>query len=116
MRTNRTKTAKFYIDYLKPWHDSDKTIGVIVSGGFDSAVLWHLVYKECLKRDIKIKAFTVPKVDGSIRHANLVLEDSCKRFGTKRMETIQVGEVDNNNRDPSGEDLFLQLLSGMKEA
>ena len=75
MRDDRTTTLRFYSQFIKPWHESDKTIGVIISGGFDSAVLWHLVYKECLKRSINIKPFTVPKVDGSIRHAELVLKD-----------------------------------------
>ena len=116
MRDDRTTTLRFYSQFIKPWHESDKTIGVIISGGFDSAVLWHLVYKECLKRSINIKPFTVPKVDGSIRHAELVLEDSCKRFGTKRLHPIQVGTVDNYNRDPDGTILYGQLLSGMREA
>ncbi len=116
MKDDRTRVLKFYSDFIKPWHKSDKTIGVVVSGGFDSAVLWHLVYKYCIKLDINIKPFTVPKVDGSIRHAELVLEDSCRRFGTKRLHPIQVGTVDNNNRDPEGSELYQQLLSGMRDA
>ena len=29
----------------------DGTIGVVVSGGFDSSILWHIVYGICLERD-----------------------------------------------------------------
>ncbi len=90
-------------------------IGVVVSGGFDSAVLWHMINKLYDGTGAKIKAFTVPKTDGSIRHANMMLEDYSKRNSTKRVHTIRIGDVDNTNRGPNGEALFKQLLSGLNE-
>tara|TARA_B100000131_G_scaffold82697_1_gene79679 strand:+ start:8701 stop:9372 length:672 start_codon:yes stop_codon:yes gene_type:complete len=116
MEQDLTPLARFYYDYIKPWHESDKTIGVIMSGGFDSAVLWHMVYEQCLKHKVKIKAFTVPKPDGSILYANRVLEESCKYFGTKRIHTIPVGPVDKSNREPDDETLVFWLNKGIREA
>jgi len=51
----------------------DKRIAVVVSGGWDSAVLWHIVYNECLERRQSCRPYTVPKLDGAVHWANQVL-------------------------------------------
>ena len=51
-----------------------KRIGVCVSGGWDSAVLWHIVYEECKRRGQSCRPYTVPKIDGAVNYANKVLE------------------------------------------
>lgn len=51
----------------------DKRIAVCVSGGWDSAVLWHIVYNECKKRGQSCRPYTVPKIDGAVNYANQVL-------------------------------------------
>ena len=48
-------------------------VAVVVSGGFDSAVLWHMINKLYEGTGATVKPYTVPKVDGSIRHANMML-------------------------------------------
>ena len=90
-------------------------VAVLISGGFDSAVLWHMINKLYNGTDTKIIPVTVPKTDGSIRYANMMLEDYCKRNNIKRLHTTRVGNVDTTNRDPSGEVLFEQLMSGLRE-
>ena len=44
-------------------------IGVVVSGGLDSTVLWHYMYGICKERNQKIIPFTVPKNDGALTYA-----------------------------------------------
>ena len=60
-------------------------IAVLISGGFDSAVLWHMINKLYNGTDTKIIPVTVPKTDGSIRYANMMLEDYCKRNNIKQV-------------------------------
>lgn len=90
-------------------------IAVLISGGFDSAVLWHMINNLYAGTDANIIPVTVPKTDGSIRYANMMLEDYCKRNKIKRIHTTRVGNVDTTNREPEGEVLFEQLLSGLRE-
>ena len=72
----------------------NKRIAVVVSGGFDSAVLWHIVYNECKRRGQSCRPYTVPKLDGAVRWANEVLALS----GYEGQTNI-VGKVDAE--DPS---------------
>jgi len=72
----------------------DKRIAVVVSGGWDSAVLWHIVNSECLKRDQSCKPYTVPKLDGAENWANQVLALSGYHASTNL-----VGNLDAD--DPS---------------
>ena len=64
---------------------------------------------------IRDRPYTVPKVDGSIRHANMMLEAYSKQNGIKRIHTTRVGEVDQTNRYPDGATLLEQLVSGLRE-
>ena len=78
-------------------------IAVLISGGFDSAVLWHMINNLYTGTDANIVPVTVPKTDGSIRYANMMLEDYCKRNKIKRIHTTRVGNVDTTDREPEGE-------------
>ena len=72
----------------------DKRIGVCVSGGWDSAVLWYIVYNECKKRGQSCRPYTVPKIDGAVNYANKILQ-----WSGYDAETNVVGCVDAE--DPS---------------
>ena len=96
----------------------DKKIGVVVSGGLDSSILWHIVYGECLERNQECIPFTVPKVDGALTYATRMLEWSCDYYGTKQLHpwVINSDGVDwNREQDYQGEEVQQQLLGGMKE-
>ena len=90
-------------------------VGVVVSGGFDSAVLWHMINKLYEGTGASVTPYTVPKVDGSIRHANMMLESYSKKNNVKRIHTRRVGIVDQTNRYPNGATLLEQLVSGLRE-
>jgi len=72
----------------------NKRIGVCVSGGWDSAVLWYIVYNECKKRGQSCRPYTVPKIDGAVKYANQVL-----KWSGYDAETNIVGSIDSE--DPS---------------
>lgn len=72
----------------------NKRIAVVVSGGWDSAVLWHIVYNECKRRGQSCRPYTVPKIDGAVKWAGEVLRQSGYTDNTNI-----VGEV--NADDPS---------------
>ena len=90
-------------------------VGVVVSGGFDSAVLWHMINKLYEGTGASVTPYTVPKVDGSIRHANMMLEAYSKHNNIKTIHTRRVGIVDQTNRYPNGATLLEQLVSGLRE-
>ena len=74
-----------------------KKIAVLVSGGWDSAVLWYLVKRTCMDRNQECNAFTVPKLDGAEHYANRVLEWSSERLGHALMKTTIVGDISSDN-------------------
>ena len=95
----------------------DKVIGVVVSGGFDSSVLWHIVYGVCIERNQLCIPFTVPKVDGALTYANRMLEWSCEHYATKRLHPVVINHkgVDWNRNDYMGDEVAQQLLDGIRE-
>ena len=78
-----TQVANILIALEKDMIPKNKKIGVVVSGGLDSSVLWHLIYGECLRRNQECIPFTVPKQDGALTYATRMLEYSCEYYGTK---------------------------------
>ena len=80
------------VSHVKDNIPEGKRIAVCVSGGWDSAVLWHIVYEECKKRGQICKPYTVPKIDGALNYAKKVLENS----GYDADPTV-VGQVDSEN-------------------
>ena len=92
-------------------------IGVVVSGGLDSTVLWHYMYGICKERNQKIIPFTVPKNDGALTYAIRMLEWSTKRYGDKTLHPIVINSkgVDWSKKDYQGEEIARQLIDGIKE-
>ena len=76
----------------------NKKIAVLVSGGWDSAVLWYLVKSVCMERNQECNPFTVPKLDGAEHYANLVLEWSSNRLGHALTKTTIVGDISSDNQ------------------
>ena len=92
-------------------------IGVVVSGGLDSTVLWHYMYGICKERNQKIIPFTVPKNDGALTYASRMLEWSTKRYGDKTLHPIVINSkgVDWSKKDYQGDEVSRQLIDGIKE-
>ena len=86
------------VSHVKVDVPRDKKIAVLVSGGWDSAVLWYLVKRTCMDRNQECNAFTVPKLDGAEHYANRVLEWSSERLGHALMKTTIVGDISSDNR------------------
>ena len=85
------------VSHVKVDVPRDKKIAVLVSGGWDSAVLWYLVKRTCMDRNQECNAFTVPKLDGAEHYANRVLEWSSERLGPALMKTTIVGDISSDN-------------------
>jgi len=75
----------------------NKRIAVVVSGGWDSAVLWYMAKSICLERNQVCNPFTVPKLDGAEHYANKVIEWSCKRLNIPVVKTTIVGQISSDN-------------------
>lgn len=84
------------LDDVKSKIPKDKTIGVLVSGGFDSAVLWYAVKKICLERNQQCNPYTIPKLDGAEKHAKNVLQTTCKLLNIPEIETTMVGQYSDD--------------------
>ena len=69
---DNTDIANFLITANKGISDK-QTIGVVVSGGFDSSLLCYFI-NEYKRPDQKVIPFTVPKVDGALTYATRMLE------------------------------------------
>lgn len=75
----------------------DKKIGILVSGGWDSACLWTIAKATCNTRGQECVPFTVPKLDGAVHYANQVLAATCEWLDTPPMTTTVVGSIDSEN-------------------
>ena len=91
------KTVLHVKDDIEKEIPLNKKIAVLVSGGWDSAVLWYLVKSICMERNQECNPFTVPKIDGAEHYANLVLEWSSERLGHATTKTTIVGDVSSDN-------------------
>jgi len=80
------------VSHVKANIPEGKRIAVCVSGGWDSAVLWHIIYEECKKRGQSCRPYTVPKIDGAVNYANQVL-----RWSGYDTDTNVVGSIDSDN-------------------
>lgn len=85
----------------------NKKYGIMLSGGLDSAVLLHLILKQ--NSEIDIQPFTIPKYDGAVIYARLVIDYFNKKFSTKIPDIITVGDPNAHHRLQSRtaiEDIF----------
>ena len=83
-----------------------KRIAVCVSGGWDSAVLWHIIYNECKERRQSCRPYTVPKIDGAVNYANKVL-----KWSGYEGETNIVGSIDSENPSDYVKSGVIQILT-----
>jgi len=86
-------------------------LGVMVSGGWDSAVLWYLVSKQALAEGREVLAFTAPKPDDSVENTNAVLKTIANFLQTDIPETNVRGE--SGQKDP--DDYWLPGRSLLEE-
>jgi len=103
----------YYYDIYIP---RDQVIGVVVSGGLDSSLLWHMIYGVCLERNQKCIPFTVPKVDGALTYATRMLRWSSEWYGTKQLHPFVIDPgIDQNRKDPFiGTEVAQQLLGSIR--
>ena len=76
----------------------DKPIGVLVSGGMDSAVLWYAAKMICMHRKQECLPYTIAKLDGAEYHAGVVIDKTCELLGIPPVTTTMVG---TRSDDPS---------------
>ena len=69
------------------------TVGIMLSGGLDSAVLLALMAEEITKVESKaaIQPFTVPKYDGSINYVDNIISYVSNRYNVTILPKIVVG-------------------------
>lgn len=67
----------------------DKSYGILLSGGIDSAILLYLLIKA--NSTINLQPFTIPKHDGAALYANPIIEHFNKKFNLTIPKTILVG-------------------------
>lgn len=91
------------VSHVKDNITANKRIAVMVSGGWDSAILWHIIYNECKERRQSCRPYTVPKLDGAVKYANQVL-----KWSGYEGEANIVGSIDS-------EDVSYYVTSGVKE-
>lgn len=77
----------------------NKTYGLLLSGGLDSAILLYLLIKNNPKIDLTI--FTIPKHDGSALYAGLVVDHFNKKFNLNILVPIFVGDPDAHHTEQS---------------
>jgi tRNA(Ile)-lysidine synthase TilS/MesJ len=67
----------------------DKKYGILVSGGFDSAVLLYMILKAY--PEIDLRAFTIPKRDGALNYSPGVVAYVNQKLNTNIPPPIVVG-------------------------
>jgi hypothetical protein len=76
--------------------DQSKKYGILLSGGIDSAVLLYLLLKEY--PNIDLQPFTIPKSDGAIMYAPMIVKHFNKKFDLTIPDTIAVGDPTVHHR------------------
>ncbi len=68
----------------------DKSYGIMLSGGLDSAVLLYLIINQ--QPNVKVQPFTIDKTDGSSLYVNNIIDHFNKKFNVSIPYTIYVGD------------------------
>jgi len=84
-------------DIKKYIPEENKRVGVMVSGGWDSACLWYMVKKICTERGMSCEPFVVPKLDGALVASQNVIKTLSKKLGVSYQEPTVVGKELSNN-------------------
>jgi len=80
------------LDHVAKFIPENKPIGILVSGGFDSATLWYAAKKICMERGQECEPYTIPKLDGAEHHSKKVMEVTCHLLDIPVVEPTMVGE------------------------
>jgi hypothetical protein len=81
---------------MKIHTESDKTYGILLSGGLDSSILLYILLKN--NSNIKIQPFTIPKKDGAYLYVDPIIDYFNKKFNTSIPETIKAGDPNAHHR------------------
>jgi hypothetical protein len=79
--------------------DPNKSYGIMLSGGLDSAILLYLLINQ--DPTIKIQPFTINKTDGASKYANPLIDHFNKKFSLSIPKTIYVGNPAVHHRSQS---------------
>jgi 7-cyano-7-deazaguanine synthase in queuosine biosynthesis len=83
-------------------------IGVLVSGGLDSALLYYLIRKLTLSDDrYSVIPYTITRNDGSARHAQPVIDYVHEILGIEQQYSTKI-DIDETDSE-------LQVAAGMRE-
>lgn len=74
-----------------------KKIGVLVSGGSDSAILLYMLAIESNKYGVELVTYTVPRSDGAINYSPTLVEQISKLSGVAIDRPISIGDPLNNH-------------------
>ena len=74
----------------------DKKYGILLSGGFDSAVLLYMILKAY--PEIDLRAFTIPKEDGAMNYSPKVVDYINQKLNTNIPQPIAVGNLSLHHR------------------
>ena len=85
-----------------------RRIGVLVSGGLDSALLYYLIKKLTLTDDrYSVIPYTITRNDGSSRYAQPVIDYIHKILGIEQQDSINLAISETDSE--------LQVAAGMRE-
>jgi hypothetical protein len=76
--------------------DRNKSYGIMLSGGLDSAVLLYLIINQ--QPSVKLQPFTIDKTDGSSLYVNKIVDHFNKKFNLSIPYTIYVGDPTAHHR------------------
>jgi 7-cyano-7-deazaguanine synthase in queuosine biosynthesis len=79
--------------------DTTRRYGIMLSGGFDSAVLLDMMIENGYANNLQ--PFTIPKVDGSHVHATNVINHYNQKYNISLPPTINVGDITVYHRQMS---------------
>ena len=82
---------KITLDHVAKFIPENKPIGILVSGGFDSATLWYAAKKICMERGQDCLPYTIAKLDGAEYHSKKVMEVTCHLLGIPVIKPTMVG-------------------------
>lgn len=89
----------------------NRTYGLLLSGGLDSAILLYLLVKN--NPNINLTIFTIPKYDGSALYAGPIVDHFNKKFNLNIPSPVFVGNPDAHHTEQSTT-AIVEILSNYK--
>jgi hypothetical protein len=75
---------------------ADKSYGIMLSGGIDSAILLYLIVSQ--QPNVNIQPFTIDKIDGAALYVNKIIDHFNQKFQLAIPYTIYVGDPTAHHR------------------